>query len=1299
MSARVVLLSFASCLVVGCSVAFVVVADDKGSAAIGALSFLVTGLLTVAVAPEALRRFMGRGHLAGGELREALLARVDEQHGRALLTLPRESARAELRIGEVVRITTREGRAGSTADLAAIFDEAGGRFALVGEPGSGKTTAANLLLQSLLERARGSPSTRVPVLFQLAAWTERGSPMRVGRRPSAPLLEEWLVDRLATFAGVTRREARSLIPSIVPILDGLDEVATEYRPDCAREIERFVEQYPGAQVVITCRRREYDELTAKSRGALAVQRIEPLTPADLQRYFEAADATHWAPLIAELQRSGSLVAEALSTPLMLAVTLERWHNDDPRALVTAAVGTVERIRSRLWEQWLERAERRTLPGGAALACALAHTALTSGASEVRLERLGTSGTRRAWWCLKLVVLSVAVVAVASPFPALLATSIGLVNATALLAERLVTPRVRSRTERVEAVILSTLYIVMCLVIGLAVPLLAFLIGPLTVAVAFGGAVVLANPVVEGSARIRRWLPDPFRAARLSTGLVLAAFSILCFALSRVLDEWEAALAWACAVTLAWPESDYVGHLWLARGWYRLRGEGGSFRARVGDLVAAGYLRATGDAYRFFHLELQDHLGESRGARDAYRLENVDVAWLLTVGARRHRDAGSPEAARLLYERAVAADPRNVLVLTEYALFLAEEQGDAEGASEQFERAVEADPNRALTLSEFARHLGRQGELDRAERYFERAVGADPRDPVALGQYALFRHMTLKDSEGAELLYDRALKASPRNTANLNNYALLLTDLNRHDRAEELWKRALETIPHDMYALRNYGRFLAEIRDDPVRAAELYERALEVAPGDSSAVRQYVELLGARGDHDRAEAVLERALALEPRAAADAWPYVDALLAKDEVDRARRLMARIADSVPDDVAELSFQAESLLDHGEPGRARELGERAVELAPDDWRALAASARILASAGESDRAREHYERAVRSESVNGPVLGNLASMLDAQGETDRAGELYERAAEKAPYHEWILGMYAAFAARQRNPERARELYERAVALPSVQAETLVGFASFLYSQGARDEAVELFERSIAAEPGDAELLTMYALMESEHGDLDHAEQLFGRAIDADPDDVVAVSEYAFFLRLRRDDVDGAERLFARAIELAPEYAAALGAYALLLADDRGDQAGAARLFGRAVEADPENANNLGNYARLLCERCDDEEAAKLVERALALEREPPLSLELWFYSWIMGAPRPRDESLAELARLVADGVRTPGWNLERVVARAEALAHPAGDRVPLVAQVVNDEAAAGVLADWDDWSEAMSRAEVES
>lgn len=234
----------------------------------------------------------------------------------------------------VTRLTAR----GDVTELAVKWRQLGAQQAVViGSPGAGKSSLAVLLVcQLLTDRSTAEP---VPVLLNLSGWD-----------PREETLNNWLARRLTDYYPIlTSRSrfgpdaARRLLEQelILPVLDGLDEMAADLRPAAMKAFAlRVVQDQP---FVLTCRSVEYRNLVAATGTPLprtAVVEIERVTAAQAAEYLPAGQNNgprRWAPVTAQLRtRPNGALARALSTPLMvyLARTMYTLPHTDPAELTT-----------------------------------------------------------------------------------------------------------------------------------------------------------------------------------------------------------------------------------------------------------------------------------------------------------------------------------------------------------------------------------------------------------------------------------------------------------------------------------------------------------------------------------------------------------------------------------------------------------------------------------------------------------------------------------------------------------------------------------------------------------------------------------------------------------------------------------------------------------------------------------------------------------------------------------------------------------------------------------------------------
>ena len=203
---------------------------------------------------------------------------------------------------------------GALAELVARVPS--GRLAIIGEPGSGKTSLAIEVVLDLL-RIR-SKSDAVPVLVTATVWTRDAS------------IESWLEQNLkqdypflsSQSGGVSVAAALLRSGRVLPVIDGVDEVEPGSRLRFWQAL-----QNTSLAFVLTSRTDEFYDLI-KDHSVLsrtAVVALQPLRPSDVVAHIIAGETPeqlrNWQPLISALQSDpeGSRARHfmrLLSTPLM-----------------------------------------------------------------------------------------------------------------------------------------------------------------------------------------------------------------------------------------------------------------------------------------------------------------------------------------------------------------------------------------------------------------------------------------------------------------------------------------------------------------------------------------------------------------------------------------------------------------------------------------------------------------------------------------------------------------------------------------------------------------------------------------------------------------------------------------------------------------------------------------------------------------------------------------------------------------------------------------------------------------------
>jgi NACHT domain len=245
-------------------------------------------------------------------------------------------------------------RAASAATAnAATIDAAGGQFEtilslfaqlspprliILGRAGAGKSVLVIKLARELLT-ARQADDIPVPVILPAAAWDLDAS------------LPEWIAEQLcnnrpgllhpikdATGKVTTLALALAVDKMVLPIIDGLDELAEEQQGKAIDKINKYGSDAP---LVLTSRTGEFSAaIAAAGRGVAraAVVEILPLEIQQAEQYLieatAGAPAGRWDSVFARLNSEpGGPLARVLCTPLMLWLARTEYESaGDPAEL-------------------------------------------------------------------------------------------------------------------------------------------------------------------------------------------------------------------------------------------------------------------------------------------------------------------------------------------------------------------------------------------------------------------------------------------------------------------------------------------------------------------------------------------------------------------------------------------------------------------------------------------------------------------------------------------------------------------------------------------------------------------------------------------------------------------------------------------------------------------------------------------------------------------------------------------------------------------------------------------------------
>jgi GTPase SAR1 family protein len=234
--------------------------------------------------------------------------------------------------------------------IVEVFDrpELARQLLILGEPGAGKTTMMLELAQDLLQRATEDKAEPIPVLLNLSSW----------KNPEQSIFE-WLLGELKGKYGIRQDVAQQWLENnqLLPLLDGLDEVAPQHQQACAEALNawltRELDQQPCG-VLICCRREEFEQVVRQPLNLYGAIYLQALTVEQIVNYFAQFELQD----VWQTVQQDEALQELLTTPLFLSMfglvqTQGKFSLSDWRARTTSE-RKIEYLLDTYWDATITR---------------------------------------------------------------------------------------------------------------------------------------------------------------------------------------------------------------------------------------------------------------------------------------------------------------------------------------------------------------------------------------------------------------------------------------------------------------------------------------------------------------------------------------------------------------------------------------------------------------------------------------------------------------------------------------------------------------------------------------------------------------------------------------------------------------------------------------------------------------------------------------------------------------------------------------------------------------------------------
>jgi DNA polymerase III delta prime subunit len=197
-----------------------------------------------------------------------------------------------------------------------VFDKSGidGRLLILGQPGAGKTTMLLELAQKLVERAENDSNEPIPILLSLSSWQN-----------DQQSIKDWIVAELSSgkYYNVRKDIAKQFLKEkeIIPLLDGLDELAASRQEQCVKKLNEFLQPGNWIYPLVVCSRIEEYQLYSTQLALNTSLELQPFSDEQIQEYMRRIGNEQLGDSI----RDDRELKQLAQTPLLLNIIVISCH--------------------------------------------------------------------------------------------------------------------------------------------------------------------------------------------------------------------------------------------------------------------------------------------------------------------------------------------------------------------------------------------------------------------------------------------------------------------------------------------------------------------------------------------------------------------------------------------------------------------------------------------------------------------------------------------------------------------------------------------------------------------------------------------------------------------------------------------------------------------------------------------------------------------------------------------------------------------------------------------------------------